>query len=69
MAPGDDLVKRDPSGPGPFPNGTEVSYSCPEGYEFYGDTTAVCEYGEWIVDVEPNCTGMFQSLHIIFFEF
>lgn len=62
LAPGDDVVGRTPGGSGPFPNGTEVVYSCPSGYDFNGDTTAVCQFGNWSLDTVPYCTGKSYSL-------
>ncbi|XP_071819115.1 sushi, von Willebrand factor type A, EGF and pentraxin domain-containing protein 1-like isoform X8 [Apostichopus japonicus] len=58
VAPGDDMVERDPSGSGPFPNGTKVVYSCPDGYDLSGDTTALCLYGNWTLDTDPSCTAL-----------
>ncbi|PIK53124.1 putative sushi, von Willebrand factor type A [Apostichopus japonicus] len=58
VAPGDDVVERDPSGSGPFPNGTKVVYSCPDGYDLSGDTTALCLYGNWTLDTDPSCTAL-----------
>ncbi|XP_071818783.1 scavenger receptor cysteine-rich domain-containing protein DMBT1-like [Apostichopus japonicus] len=56
LAPAGELVKRDPIDEGPFENGTEVVYSCPDGYDFNGDMTAICLYGNWTLDQEPYCT-------------
>ncbi|PIK53122.1 putative sushi, von Willebrand factor type A [Apostichopus japonicus] len=57
LAPAGELVERDPSDAGPFENGTEVDYSCPDGYDFNGDMTAICLYGNWTLDQEPYCTA------------
>ena len=54
---GDDVVVPEPSGEGSYANGTEVVYSCPNGYDFNGDMTSVCLYGNWTSDQAPYCTG------------
>lgn len=57
QAPAGEMVLREPSTSGPFENGTQVAYSCPDGYDLAGDTTAVCQYGNWTLDAVPSCAG------------
>ncbi|PIK41196.1 putative tyrosine-protein kinase [Apostichopus japonicus] len=55
QAPAGEMVERDPQGSGPFQDGTIVVYTCPDGYNLVGDTTAVCQNGKWTVEEEPTC--------------
>lgn len=61
QAPAGEMVERDPQGSGPFQDGTIVVYTCPDGYNLVGDTTAVCQNGKWTVEEEPTCEGIFQT--------
>ncbi|XP_071830025.1 uncharacterized protein [Apostichopus japonicus] len=59
QAPAGEMVERDPQGSGPFQDGTIVVYTCPDGYNLVGDTTAVCQNGKWTVEEEPTCEEIF----------
>ncbi|XP_071830277.1 adhesion G-protein coupled receptor G7-like [Apostichopus japonicus] len=47
--PPDELVSHIPDLPDGelYPNGTEIMYECPKGWDSNGNNSAVCLYGEW----------------------
>ncbi|KAJ8026582.1 Sushi, von Willebrand factor type A, EGF and pentraxin domain-containing protein 1 [Holothuria leucospilota] len=44
-----------------IPNNTEhqhnetVNFSCPSGYDLKGDSSAVCKFGDWEINIDPTC--------------
>ena len=42
-----------------------VTFSCPNGYDLNGSADALCQFGDWFIDVDPSCEREFPEKKLI----